>query len=92
MSHWKSFGLTLFAAVYLMGEATGSAHAQNTDFATEWAGGRIIDLGGLPGSTTSQAFGINDAGQVVGLSVVDGVDYATEWSHGHIINLARALP
>jgi hypothetical protein len=36
--------------------------------ATEWSGGRIIDLGGLPGFTLSEAGGINDAGQVVGFS------------------------
>ena len=51
----------------------------------EW--GDIIDLGGLPGATTSRALGINDSGVVVGYSVVGGVDYATEWSDGSIINL-----
>ena len=28
MSHWKSSGLAVFAAVCLLGETTGSAHAQ----------------------------------------------------------------
>jgi uncharacterized membrane protein len=36
--------------------------------ATEWSGGNVISLGGLPGSTNSMAEGINDAGQVVGRS------------------------
>jgi probable HAF family extracellular repeat protein len=44
-------------------------------------------LGGLPGSSLSEAESINDSGQVVGFSVVDGVTYATEWSGGGVINL-----
>jgi probable HAF family extracellular repeat protein len=47
----------------------------------------VIDLGGLPGSSLSEALSINDSGQVVGFSVVDGVTYAAEWSGGSIINL-----
>ncbi len=36
--------------------------------------GQLIDLGALPGDTVSRAFGINDLGQVVGLSVnTDGL-------------------
>ena len=42
-------------------------------YATEWSGGSVIDLGGLPGTTGSFALGINDAGQVVGYSFVGGV-------------------
>lgn len=38
------------------------------EFATEWSDGRVIDLGGLPGSTLSDALGINDTGHVVGYS------------------------
>jgi probable HAF family extracellular repeat protein len=41
--------------------------------ATEWSGGSIIDLGGLPGSTFNTPRSINDAGQVVGTSSVGGV-------------------
>jgi hypothetical protein len=37
-------------------------------FATEWSHGRVIDLGGLPGFTVSEALSINDAGRVVGFS------------------------
>jgi probable HAF family extracellular repeat protein len=50
--------------------------------------GKVISLGGLPGSTSSSASDINDAGQVVGYSVVDGDEYATEWMpNGKVINL-----
>ncbi len=59
--------------------------------ATEWSGGSVIDLGGLPGSTASIASGINDAGQAVGYSSVGDVGYATEWSSGSVINL-EGLP
>ena len=66
MSYWKSFGVAIFAAAWLLGEATGSAQAQCTSSgcATEWSGGSAINLGGL--LLGSQAFSINDAGQVVG--------------------------
>jgi uncharacterized membrane protein len=40
------------------------------EVATEWSGGSVIDLGGLPGSTGSAAGSINDAGQIVGFSVM----------------------
>jgi probable HAF family extracellular repeat protein len=70
------------------GQAVGvSQDSFGRAYAVEWSGGKVIDLGGLPGSTFSEADSINDAGQVVGDSVVDGVDYAVEWSHGKVINL-----
>jgi hypothetical protein len=56
MSHWKAFGLAIFAAVCLLAGTAGSAQAQS---ATEWSGGSIINLG--PGA----ALGINDSGRVV---------------------------
>jgi uncharacterized membrane protein len=86
MSYWKSFGLAVFVGLCLLGEATGSAQAQcnNSVCATEWSGNEIVNLGGLPGSTTSGAFSINNVGQAVGSS--DSV-YATQWSGGHVINL-----
>lgn len=90
MAYWRSFGLAIFAAVCLLSGTFSSAHAQSI-FATEWSNGTVINLGGLPGSTRSEAYGINDAGQVVGFSVVNGVDYATEWSNGQIINLGGGI-
>ena len=84
MSHWKSFGLAIFAAVCLLGEATGSAHAQ---IATEWSDGGVIKLGGLPGSTDSGALAINNVGQVVGVSGGEAV----EWSGGSVIDLGPGI-
>jgi uncharacterized membrane protein len=86
MSHWKAFGLAIFAAVCLLGE-TGSAHVQCNPCATEWSDGGVINLGGLPGSTSSSAVSINNAGQAVGSSAFGGEDIATEWSGGSIIRL-----
>jgi probable HAF family extracellular repeat protein len=56
--------------------------------ATEWSGGSVINLGGLPGSTLPGSIGnvatsINDRGQVVGVSEGN----ATEWSGGNVIRL-----
>jgi uncharacterized membrane protein len=69
------------------GQAVGYSYVGGFVRATEWSGGKVIDLAGLPGSTYSIAYGINDFGQAVGFSVVGGFDYATEWSHGRVINL-----
>ena len=70
MSRLKSFGLSIFAAVCLLGETAGSAHAQ---YAVEWSGGGVINLRGLPGATYSIAYGLNDFGQAVGSSA--GADF-----------------
>jgi uncharacterized membrane protein len=65
----------------------GESEVGGTAVATEWSGGSVINLGGLPGSTFGVAFGINNAGQIVGWSVVGGTMVATEWSGGGVINL-----
>jgi uncharacterized membrane protein len=85
MSLYKSSARAIFAAAWLLVATAGSAHAQcnNSVCATEWSGDRIINLGGLPGSTSSEALSINSAGQAVGNSDLD----ATEWSRGRVINL-----
>jgi hypothetical protein len=47
--------------------------------ATVWNGKTITDLGTLGGATTSEAQGINAAGEIVGIS---GTDVATLWKEG----------
>ena len=86
MLHSKPFKFAILAAVCLLGigAATRSTHAQ---WATEWSGGSVIKLGGLPGTKVSVAASINDRGQVVGDSAGDGFDVATLWSAGSVINL-----
>jgi hypothetical protein len=81
MSRCKTFGLAVLAAVCLLGEKIGSAHAQN--LGVEWSGGSIRNLGGLPGSTGGEATGINDAGHV---------NYATEWSGAADSAVPQHLP
>ena len=62
-----------------MGEST----VGGVEIATEWSDDTVINLGGLSGSTDSQAQSINDAGRVVGESfLVGGEETATEWSGG----------
>jgi uncharacterized membrane protein len=75
--------LAIFGFVCLLGvDAAGSAHAQ--EYATEWSGGSVINLGRFqPDGSSSNATSINDAGQVVG----DSDSGATEWSNGQTINL-----
>jgi probable HAF family extracellular repeat protein len=99
MLHWKSFGLAMFAALCLLAETAGSAHAQcalslsqSTGCATEWSGGSAIKLGSLPGFPQSGANSINDAGQAVGYSQPygGGGQRATEWSSGGVIDLGGA--
>jgi uncharacterized membrane protein len=50
------------------GQVVGLSIVAGVDVPTEWSGGSIINLGGLPGSTGSIAQSINDTGQVVGVS------------------------
>jgi hypothetical protein len=57
------------------------------DIATEWSGGNVINLGGLPGSTSSGPIAVNDSGQAVDFSLGGGVISATEWSEGNVIDL-----
>ena len=54
------------------------------------AGGRGVDLGGLPGDTTSEAHGVNDRNQVVGTSdsQPDAADNrAVLWENGGAVDL-----
>jgi hypothetical protein len=71
MSHWKAFGLAIFAAICLLCETSGSAQAQCAMFlcATQWSGGSVTNLEGPSGSLGSVAEGVNNNGQAVGVSV-----------------------
>ena len=65
------------------------------NFPTLWSGGSTINLGSLEG-LNGAAFGINNAGQVVGwsntASANGGAIGATLWSGSSIINLNTFLP
>jgi hypothetical protein len=71
------------------------------DCATEWSGGKVIDLGGLPGFTSSSASSINDAGQAVVFARIGRkprlhlrhIALATELlAEPHLPNRRRAAP
>ena len=65
-------------AINASGQVAGFSIVNDVLYATEWSGGSVINLGGLPesitnpgdllGTTNSEGYGINDAGQVVGFS------------------------
>jgi len=55
--------------------------------ATLWNGAVATDLGTLSGHTNSIAFGINDAGSIVGRSIGSSGFVATLWSGGAITDL-----
>lgn len=75
------------------GDAVGWSDVTYTDseHAILWRDGQLIDLGTLPGDTVSRALGINNLGQIVGLSVNThggGPDVrAVLWDHGQVIEI-----
>ena len=78
MSHWKAPTLhskAPKASIWFAGACLlsfGTTQPAHAETATEWSGGSVVDLGGLPGRAYSIADGINNAGEVVGISYVDG--------------------
>jgi uncharacterized membrane protein len=65
----------------------GYSTVDGVQYATEWSGGNVTNLGSLPGFTDSEALSINDVGHVVGFSEFEGVLSATEWIGSNVINL-----
>ncbi len=61
--------------------------ANSSNFACLWSGGTITQLSMLPGSSFSNAAGINDAGEIVGASGTDAV----MWVGGNVYDLNNAL-
>lgn len=65
------------------------AYSLNDRRATIWEGGKIRDLGNLPGDGINVAFGINNLGQVVGTARQNSTVpvRARVWDKGQIISL-----
>ena len=76
------------AAISDNGSVVGDIIVGNSGHAALWNGSTIIDLGTLGGSNSS-ARGVNDAGQVVGLSYVPGLSeqHAFVWQNGVMTDL-----
>jgi probable HAF family extracellular repeat protein len=57
---------------------------------------KMLDLGTLPGGVSSQGYGVNESGQVVGASSVtdsaNGVTHAFLYSNGNMLDLGTLLP
>src|SRR5574337_1289739 len=85
MLHFQASKLAVFASVCSLSGVVSSAQAKN--YATEWSGGSVINLDGLPGASDSAACAINDAGQIVGISTVGNFPHAVEWSGGQVVDL-----
>jgi probable HAF family extracellular repeat protein len=57
-----------------------------------WQAGRTTDLGGLPGFSDAEAFGINNKGGIVGDCSVAGVIRAAYWHDGRVDDLGALAP
>lgn len=74
------------------GVIVGSANAGGTDLghAVRWSGGSVRDLGTLGAGSFSEAWGINNLGEVVGWSYTDGGN-GLAGVHGFIFSDAAGL-
>jgi len=72
-------------------QVAGAAWINSAFRALMWDNGQVTQLGSLrqsAGYTTSTAWGINNSGQIVGVSFTDlGVDHAFLWENGHMNDL-----
>lgn len=88
------FRYSVATAINSQGQVVGRAYNQKPAIpnlllwpsrAFIWKNGRMWDLGSLPGTTSSRAYGINDRGQVIGWSLMPGGRRrAFLWESGHM--------
>ena len=78
MRKWNLLALVIIFSSFFCLVGSGAAYP----------GGTMIDLGTLPGGTTSEASGINTKGQIVGWSyTTSGYQHAFLYSGGKMIDL-----
>jgi probable HAF family extracellular repeat protein len=70
------------------GMVIGYSETGSTTHAFLWQNGALHDLGILPGASSSEAYALNDRGQIVGAS--DGA--AALWQAGKVVDLNRLVP
>jgi probable HAF family extracellular repeat protein len=90
----QSGGLFVAAnAINENGEIAGQGDFSGTSDAALWKNGMVMDLGRLAGHCSSEAFGINSRGQIIGLSVAcDGSFHSFLWENGSMVNLNTLIP
>jgi probable HAF family extracellular repeat protein len=88
------YGASPFA-INARGQVVGTSQVLNTNYfhAFPYTNGRMEDLGTLPGTSGSSAFGINDHGQICGISTTTDVngnplELAFIYANGHMQDLA----
>jgi len=74
----ESFGNAISGAGQVVGSSTTSA--AGVQHAALWAKGKTLDLGVLPGYEVSAAHGINNTGQVIGVSAGGSYVRPTKWT------------
>jgi probable HAF family extracellular repeat protein len=89
-------GRSYLAALNDKEQAVGEGDVKNlVSHALLWSGGKLIDLGALPGDKDSSATAINNRGEVVGYSGHSGdvkKEHAFLWRNGHMYNLNEFIP
>lgn len=80
-------GVNLSAAAgNMLGQVVGTSFASGTARAFSYENGVVRDLGALSGGATSEAVGINDAGDIVGTAAAaDGTPRAVIWPRGGLM-------
>src|SRR5437868_4888973 len=73
--------------------ATGAATVETLESRTLLSATyKVLDLGVLPGGTTSAAYGMNQAGAVVGnATAANGVTHGFKFSNGKMTDVGNAL-
>lgn len=85
-----AYAINDVASPQIVGWSNGSP-AGGQQHACSWQGGTIVDLGTLPGGTMSEAFDVNDRGDVVGWArTADFYVHAVVWIDGQILDLNTA--
>lgn len=81
-------------AINNQGQAVGGSYlaGDTASHAVLWQGGIAHDLGALPGDSDSEADGINDRGQVVGVSCGEAGCSAVVWADGKVTDLNSLIP
>src|SRR5207245_7914924 len=74
------------------GQVVGESNTSSGSYrAFLWQNGTMTDLGTLPGGTVSSASGINDLGQIVGVSLNESttpfVFHAFRWQNGTMTDI-----